>query len=1037
MPDRWKNFSLWPHQSRAVECIADYLEACDTDASSGSALIGMPTGSGKTGIMAVTSRALHTDRSTLILVPSAALRSQVHEEVENAFWETIGDKPQDGDRSVEKLFPSNAEQVFDETGAETVYVCTVQTLSTLLRKKKKYPFDHFKSRVDQIIFDEGHREPAHKWSQAVRSMEKPTILFTATPYRNDFSYFDVNRNYTYVYSYHDAVKDGYIRKVDFKEEDFEREEDGSFSSFAEYATQFYEEEVAPLGSADEDPKVIIRCSSRSAIKGVTDALLKKGEDALAIHSKFGGEEGESFVADAPSKEDVQARFLVHQFKLVEGVDIPSIRGLIFYDGFKNARSVVQQVGRIIRNPDQSPCEKAIVRGHNDDGQKRFWNGYLQYESQHREEEDEQSIAINTKELFDNLLANQGEIQYIDREYRNAFKFDDEGSHLHEVFRYPRSVNVFRPTTESITKLIDQVKDEWEEKGFTFTDKVAKPNDNTRVVPYIIQGNSPVLRKRFFLEVRLGFFFLRSGDHHLFFYDSEGGIPSYFREEVEVEDRSHLEKLFHGDGARAQSVSLNNSDVGRDSIRRRTLHAFSIERTAPSLSDHAHFCSMIQGRARGEDESLTRRYLGLARGRVSDRGGKEEDYESYISWLEHVSETIRNENVQPADVLDRYARPSDVPEDATPTYILLDLGDILDENVYRYSDDQHLDVDEMGYEVENSDSETEEGSFTLAANENDYDVRVRYNRLTNRYTLTCEALNDAYTRKEQFSDRYKRGLISHLNIEQAFRIVPVADRKIYARGQFYRPRGMYGEGTENGIDLTGLITTVNRLEGVVEEKGGAGSHAPNNWDPTSVFGILERSVSSPDQHENCKLTSRLSGCDILVCDDMQNEVADFIAASEEGGWVSFIHVKGKMGVRSASDWQDICGQAVKNLEALSPTSIYEPPNLNGWSKEWAVSDSASSTNEGYSVDQRIRLPEEKNDPKAVWSRLRSLIRKPSVNREVWLVVGGKFSASQFRDNIQSENPRPEVINLVYLLQSTWSSVQQIGANMRIFCPIQED
>jgi superfamily II DNA or RNA helicase len=1027
MPDRWKNFSLWPHQKKAVKQIEGYLRAYDSDDGPGAALIGMPTGSGKTGIMAVVSRALSTENSTLILVPSTALRKQVHEEITDAFWETIGDVPRDGHREVEKFLPSGAEEVFDQTDERSVYVCTIQTLSTLWRKREESYFDRFKSRVDQVIFDEGHREPAHKWSRAVRSLNKPTILFTATPYRNDFSYFNVERDHTYVYSYHDAVEDGYIREVDFREKEFEREEEASFSHFAEYAVQVHRNEILPLVSGEEEPKVIIRCSSKSTVKGVTDALLNEGADAIGIHSKFSSEEDNEFVEDVPEDEDeLESTFLVHQFKLIEGIDLPSIRGLIFYDGFANARSVVQQIGRIIRNPEQQEGERAIVWAHSDSGQRNYWKGYLEYERQHEEEEEEQSIAINSEELFERLLEKQGEIQYIDREYRSGFNFDEDN--LHKVFRYPRSVNVFRPTSENIDDLVEKVRDEWEEKGYTFTSKVAKPDETrTRVVPYIIQGNSPVLRKRFFLEVRLGFFFLRKEDSHLFFYDSEGGTPRYFRDEIETENRSDLERLFHGEDARAQSVSLNNSDVGRDSIRRRTLHAFSIDRTAPSLSDHAHFCSMIKGRAKGRDDNLTRRYLGFSRGRVSDRSGGEETYGNYISWLGHISDVIRNEELKPADVLNRYAQPADVPDDPSTAHILLDLGDMLDENVYRLSDDdEHLEVEEMAHDVE-------EDFFTLTANGSDYEVKVHYNRSSGRYTLKSDELDNAYVRKSRFSDRYRRGIISQLNIEQAFRIVPAASGKIYSSGEFYKPRGLYGDGAEDLSQISSLMTSVDRLQGIESEKGEGGEHVPDRWDPDSLFGIIHQTSQSPGDFDDCNLARSLRDCSILVCDDMRYEVADFIAASEEGQWVAFVHVKGKMGKRSASDWQEICGQALKNLEAISPYSNFQPPNLSDWSKPWP--DEKTKDENGYYVDDRIHISS--NGPTKVWDKISNMIHTPNVTREVWMVVGADFSLSTFKNNIKEESPKPEVVNLVYLLQSTWTSIQEVGANMRIFCMGKQD
>jgi superfamily II DNA or RNA helicase len=40
--------------------------------------------------------------------------------------------------------------------------------------------------VDLVIVDEGHHEPAFSWAQAVRTLKKPTVVFSATPYRNDY-----------------------------------------------------------------------------------------------------------------------------------------------------------------------------------------------------------------------------------------------------------------------------------------------------------------------------------------------------------------------------------------------------------------------------------------------------------------------------------------------------------------------------------------------------------------------------------------------------------------------------------------------------------------------------------------------------------------------------------------------------------------------------------------------------------------------------------------------------------------------------------
>ena len=70
-----------------------------------------------------------------------------------------------------------------------------------------------------IIVDEGHREPAPKWAESVRELKKPTVLFTATPCRNDHKMFNVDPDYVYTYSHHKAVNERYIREVKFYEKD--------------------------------------------------------------------------------------------------------------------------------------------------------------------------------------------------------------------------------------------------------------------------------------------------------------------------------------------------------------------------------------------------------------------------------------------------------------------------------------------------------------------------------------------------------------------------------------------------------------------------------------------------------------------------------------------------------------------------------------------------------------------------------------------------------------------------------------------------
>jgi superfamily II DNA or RNA helicase len=88
----WTKLPLWKHQKEAVETVAHYMEA-DSD---GSALIRMPTGTGKTGVIATVARALRNIQNVLILTPWAALREQLEKDLGVRFWSKIGFNPNRG-----------------------------------------------------------------------------------------------------------------------------------------------------------------------------------------------------------------------------------------------------------------------------------------------------------------------------------------------------------------------------------------------------------------------------------------------------------------------------------------------------------------------------------------------------------------------------------------------------------------------------------------------------------------------------------------------------------------------------------------------------------------------------------------------------------------------------------------------------------------------------------------------------------------------------------------------------------------------------
>src|SRR5207247_1379503 len=81
----------------------------------------------------------------------------------------------------------------------------------------------------------------------------------------------------------------------------------------------------------------------------------------------------------------------------------------------------------------------------------------------------------------------------------------------------------------------------------------------------------------------------------------------------------------------------------------------------------------------------------------------------------------------------------------------------------------------------------------------------------------------------------------------------------------------------------------------------------------------------------QVEAELREMDIVICDDMQAELADFIVADTRHRRVAFIHAKAFAApvYLSASALSVVCAQAVKNLEYLHPYTVRVPENVERW------------------------------------------------------------------------------------------------------------
>lgn len=162
-------------------------------------------------------------------------------------------------------------------------------------------------------------------------------------------------------------------------------------------------------------------------------------------------------------------------------------------------------------------------------------------------------------------------------------------------------------------------------------------------------------------------------------------------------------------------------------------------------------------------------------------------------------------------------------------------------------------------------------------------------------------------------------------------------------------------------------------------------------------------------------------DYLVCTDLRTEIADFIGLDTKHKRIYFIHCKAKEGTRSASVFQDICSQIIKNLDYAHPLSNRIPDGIESWDGDWI-----------YKKVVRKRIIKGDKNAKSIWKLIKEYQRDPESTTYIWALTAKMFSLKEYKREKQMDiKQKPEIIQIDYILMNTWAAVQSIGAKFKFF------
>ena len=464
----------------------------------------------------------------------------------------------------------------------------------------------------------------------------------------------------------------------------------------------------------------------------------------------------------------------------------------------------------------------------------------------------------------------------------------------------------------------------------------------------------------------------------------------------------LAKLFMADDSEYERVSMRAMSVSDGGIRFRSYEAKNLKTTLSAIGASRSVLSSVRVRADGEVHALT-----PSTSRVARSSGRS-SFPEMMTWALDVEQEILG-FVNTQGFIDLFAKPirlSDLPAGTTPSgiqFAVADLErDVLDEQTTMLigldsaGHGQELSSDicrrlfdrlDKGYLITNNGNDLKFRSGKLKQNKNSFSVSSRlFDRIRVR-GVTGQELS----------------LTKYLNQEQSFLISFTQPQFAYYVRQVFEDQRLLGN-----IDsfLEVFDDSVN-LTGVNSEKGQMRANI-TRFANTSLFRVVEDSIAQ--NHE------------ILLCDDLGDEWADHIAVNSNGSpEISLIHSKHKSPTMSASAFQDVVGQALKNLSRLFPSESELNHKITGWQQKY------STTN-----INRIRRS---NSRASVVSDVLRASASPNCVRRVILAVTflSKSDLTRELTNLRNQVPtQPHIIQLLWILSTFVNGCMEFGAQPKVYC-----
>lgn len=334
-------------QIGAIHAISSYF----TLPRSKSAIVVMPTGSGKTAVLMMSPYVLE-GKKALVVTPSVMVRGQIFEDF--ASLRTLC-KATVLNNNVKKPNIFEMKNMYSECHYESVcnadvVVATPQCALSLSTT------EGIREKFDVVLIDEAHHVPAKTWEQILININwAKQVLFTATPFRLDKK--EIKGEMIYSYPLSMAYSDGIFGEIEYIPINEAPNKDYLIAKKAERV--FYVDRQ--LGY---DHYLMVRTNTRDSAKELEKLYLSETSLVLKrIDSSMSNKTIKKYIDEL---KDKKLDGIICVDMLGEGFDFPNLKIAAIHSPHKSLASTLQFIGRFARtNSNNIGTAKFIAMNDNE------------------------------------------------------------------------------------------------------------------------------------------------------------------------------------------------------------------------------------------------------------------------------------------------------------------------------------------------------------------------------------------------------------------------------------------------------------------------------------------------------------------------------------------------------------------------------------------------------------------------------------------------------------------------------------------------